>query len=137
MSAPLHTLIDATAALPAFERVPSVGRSARVAVMGQVGQPGFYHVPADVLLSDVLMIAGGPAGDADLKRSLIRRGEQPLYAPASFSVALAEGISLDVLGLQSGDVVVLEERRRRNWGSVFQIVGVVSSVLAIVVGLGS
>ena len=34
MSAPLHSLIDATAALPALERVPPVGRSARVADIG-------------------------------------------------------------------------------------------------------
>ena len=109
----------------------------RVAVMGHVGSPGFYHVPADILLSDILMRAGGPGGNADLERSEIRRGEESLLGSSHFAIALNEGLSLDELNLRSGDQVLLKERRRLSLGSVWQVVTVVSAVAALIVRFGS
>ena len=108
----------------------------RIAVMGQVGNPGFYYVPADILLSDVLMLAGGP-GDADLKRSQIRRGDDALLSSQHFAIAVAEGLSLDALSLRSGDEVLLKERRRLSLGSMWQVMTVVSAVIALVARFGS
>lgn len=109
----------------------------RVAVMGQVGSPGFYHVPADMLLSDVLMVAGGPAGDADLERSQIRRGDDALLGSQHFAIAVTDGLSLDALNLRSGDEVLLKERRRFDWRSILQAVTITSGVISLIVSLSN
>jgi hypothetical protein len=48
----------------------------RISVQGSVGRPGFYVVPADMLLSETLMMAGGPSGTADLEGLRIERGPE-------------------------------------------------------------
>lgn len=104
----------------------------RLAVLGEVQQPGFYYVSADVLLSDVLMKAGGPGGDADLSKLEIRRAGETIWDAKSASAALAEGMSLDRLHLRAGDEILVGERRRRNWPQILQ--GGLAA-LSLVVGL--
>ena len=113
---------------PVVTAVPLV----RVAVMGQVGRPGYYHVPADMLLTDLLMAAGGPGGNADLRRSEIRRGENDLFSSRDVRVALSDGMSLDALSLRSGDEFHLLERRNVDWGSLFRIVTITSGVISLI-----
>jgi polysaccharide export outer membrane protein len=50
-----------TGQLKRFVRDPSVRvlTSIRMSIMGAVGRPGFYQVPADVLVSDAIMLAAG------------------------------------------------------------------------------
>lgn len=109
----------------------------RVAVMGQVGRPGYYHVPADMLLTDLLMSAGGPNTNADLKRSEIRRGDGDLYTSRDVRIALADGMSLDALNLRSGDEFHLSERRNMSWTSVFRIVTITSGIVSLILSLTS
>lgn len=104
----------------------------RVAVLGQVQQPGFYYVGADVLLSDVLMKAGGPSANADLARTEIRRAGETIWDRASTSAAVSDGLSLDRLHLRAGDEIHVGEVRRRNWSQVLQVG---ATVLGLVVGV--
>ena len=104
----------------------------RVAVMGQVARPGYYYLPADMLLADVLMAAGGPAGNADLERSRIRRGDDALYSEEDVRIALADGMSLDALSLRSGDEFHLAERRRTDWAMVLRVASMVAGVVALI-----
>ena len=108
----------------------------RVAVLGAIGRPGYYHVPADMLLSDLVMAAGGP-GQADLNRSQIRRGDGTLYEGRDVDVALGDGMTLDMLNLRSGDEFVLEERREVNWGSILRVITLVSGLAALATRLGN
>ena len=103
----------------------------RVAVFGQVLRPGYMHVPADMLLSDLLMRAGGPAGTADLRKAELRRGSERLIAPRDVQTALADGISLDDLHVRSGDELSVPQKRTTSWGTVMQGAAVVTGLLSV------
>lgn len=81
----------------------------RLSVQGAVARPGFYLVPADMLLSEALMLAGGPAADADLPALRVERGGQPMVTAQEAQVAVQEGRTLDQLSLQAGDQIMLPE----------------------------
>ncbi len=86
----------------------------RVYVSGSVGHPGFYVLPSEGLLSDVLMTAGGPGGKSDLARLEILRGSTPIWGGARLQEALRGGATLDQLSLRAGDEIRLPERPSAN-----------------------
>jgi protein involved in polysaccharide export with SLBB domain len=90
----------------------------RLAVVGSVRAPGYYYVPADIPLSDILMRAGGPAPDSDLRKVEIRRDEKVVLGRDATRVALADGLSADRLHLETGDQIVIGERRRFSWTQI-------------------
>jgi hypothetical protein len=108
----------------------------RLAVLGTVNRPGYYYVSADVILSDVIMLAGGPAGNADLKNVQIKRAGDVIWGPEETQTALAEGLSLDRLHLRAGDEIDVAERRQKtSWltmvSAVSGIVGLAITVLQL------
>jgi hypothetical protein len=107
----------------------------RVAVLGQVGRPGFYYTPADVLLSDVLMQAGGPAGDANLNEMVIRRAGETIWGAQDTRTAVTDGLSLDRLHLRAGDEIYVPQNSHFNWGSVLQIGSIALTAIVAVVSL--
>jgi polysaccharide export outer membrane protein len=103
----------------------SVQSLVRVSVQGAVGAPGFYVFPADMLLTDVLMEAGGPGQASELDRIKIRRGEEIILRDEDVQAALDQGRSLDQLGLQAGDEISIPEETRSNWGPTLVRWGVI------------
>ena len=93
-----------------FIQTPRVQARAliRLSVVGVV-RPGFYTIPADVPLSDAVMLAGGPAGGSDPDRIRIERGQNVLWSVEELWTPLADGRTLDDLGLQAGDRIILPE----------------------------
>jgi len=83
----------------------------RLSVQGAVGAPGFYVVPADVLVSEAVMIAGGPGGNADLEKIRVVRGMEPLLSGPAMQDALLEGRTLDQLNLQAGDQLYVPQKQ--------------------------
>ena len=79
----------------------------RVSVAGAVGQPGFYALPTDLRLSDAVTLAGGPAGGADPGQIRVERGTDELWSFEELLAPVAEGRTLDDLGLQPGDRIIL------------------------------
>jgi hypothetical protein len=75
----------------------------RVAVVGSVGAPGFYLLPSEALLTDALMMAGGPTGSANVTEIRIERGEQMIWEGDPLQQAIIEGRTLDQLNLRAGD----------------------------------
>lgn len=120
-----------TEALGRFIRSPIVRATAqmRLSVLGAVGNPGFYTMPAETLLGDVLMLAGGPA-TPDLDDLRIERGGQQLYEQAQVQMALREGLTLDQLNLQAGDQIVLPIPSQTNFvfGTLLPIMGAIGSL---------
>ena len=96
----------------------------RIAVLGQVGRPGFYTLPSDVLLSDVIMRAGGPSGNADLARSVLKRGSEEVASRAEVSSALSSGMTLDQLHVAPGDELVVGEKPTSSFDTVLKVLGV-------------
>lgn len=120
-----------TAELSRFIRTPVVRAQGlmRVSVLGDVGQPGFYTMPAETLLGDVLMMAGGPGANAILDELRIERAGQPLYEEDTVQEALRSGLTLDQLNLEAGDQIFLPTRSTTNiLGSILPIVGAIGSL---------
>lgn len=120
-----------------FVREPVVQTSSliRLAVLGQVIRPGFYAVGSDVLVTDVIMLAGGPSGEADLRKVSVRRGAREVWTGDRLHAAMAQGTTLDQLNLRAGDELVIGERKRRGFGSVLQVVTALSAVAIGLVSL--
>ncbi len=111
---------------PVVQATPLV----RLGVLGSVAKPGFYYTAADLPLSDVLMEAGGPTSDADVGKISIRRKGDVIIDPENSRVALARGMSLDMMHLQAGDEIDVGRRRNFNWGV---IVPTVTGILGLLI----
>ncbi len=80
----------------------------RVSVTG-VAQPGFRMMPTDVPLSEAVMLAGGPAVGVDPGQIRVERGQDVLWSVDELLAPVAEGRTLNDLGLQPGDRIILRE----------------------------
>ena len=108
----------------------------RLAVVGQVGRPGFHQLPSDFMLSQALMAAGGPGGMADLHNITIRRGEAVLWDPKAVTVALQEGVTLQEMGLRGGDEITVGMTSQGfGFYNVVQAVTVTSQILSTILFL--
>ena len=93
----------------------------RLAILGAIGRPGYLYTSADAPLSDVLMQAGGPGGNADMKGVTIRRGDDIIWNAQDTQAALADGMSVDRLHLRAGDEVYIPEQSHFPWLTVFTV----------------
>lgn len=100
----------------------------RVVISGGVTRPGFYSVPADRPIGDTFMAAGGPVAGARVTKITIRRNGVEIAGEAAVQRAIGAGLTLDQMNLQSGDELVLPERRNGS--------GALLTVLQVVGGLG-
>ncbi len=82
----------------------------RLEVIGAVGSQGFYTIPSDILITDALMQAGGPAPTADLEKIRIERNRQVIWSSARLRRAMQEGRTLDQLSIRAGDGIIVPER---------------------------
>jgi len=108
----------------------------RVSVEGGVARPGFYVIPSQTPLADVVMAAGGPASDGQIQDLIVQRGELALVSTDEVRAALADGTTLDQLNLRAGDRIVVP--RRGTSQSVERLFRIVSLALALplsIVGL--
>lgn len=98
----------------------------RVAVLGAVGNPGFYDVSPSITVSDLLMQAGGPIQSSDLDELEIRRDGKRI---ASTEEGLRESATLAELGIQRGDQVRVPERSGGSgFSTVMAVLGTVTSL---------
>ena len=109
----------------------------RIAVLGQVGRPGFYTVPSDVLLSDVVMRAGGPTGRADLNRTVVKRSGEDVISKEAVASALSAGMTLDQLHVAPGDELVVGEKPSSSFDTILKVLGVAVPVLSLALYLTS
>jgi hypothetical protein len=93
----------------------------RLAILGSVGRPGFYYMPADLPLSDILMGAGGPTPDASLEKVTVRRDGDLVIDESNTATAIREGMSVDMLHLQAGDEIEVGRQNHTNWGLIIPI----------------
>ncbi|HEY6807553.1 MAG TPA: SLBB domain-containing protein [Gemmatimonadales bacterium] len=105
----------------------------RVGVLGELTHPGFYALPADALVSDALMAAGGLTRDARFGQLHIDRDGHAMLSGAALQAAITRGETLDHLGLHSGDAIVVP--RRRDMAALVQILGLAITVPAAIYGL--
>jgi protein involved in polysaccharide export with SLBB domain len=82
----------------------------RVQLAGEVASPGFYTMPSETPLPDAIMLAGGPAAEGNLDGIRVERRGTRILTGEVVQDALAEGRTLDELGLQGGDRIVVPTR---------------------------
>jgi polysaccharide export outer membrane protein len=126
-----------TQAIAKFVKDPVVHATPliRVAVLGAVARPGYYSVPSDLILSDVLMRAGGPGSNSDIDKTVIKRGTQEVVSQKRTRQALASGATLDDLRIAPGDQIVVGEQSKGHLNSLIQITGLVVGLAGIAVAL--
>jgi protein involved in polysaccharide export with SLBB domain len=99
----------------------------RIGVLGSVGSPGFYDVPGSSLVSDVIMLAGGPAGSANVDKVEFRRLGTRIAE--SRPRVVWQTLSLDQLGVNSGDEMYVPDRPTPPFQWVLGALGVGLSLL--------
>ncbi|HET8650505.1 MAG TPA: polysaccharide biosynthesis/export family protein [Gemmatimonadales bacterium] len=104
----------------------------RVAVLGAVSKPGFYSLPAETLASDVIMAAGGPSGDANLKKTTVERGQSRIADADAVQKAFQRGVSLDQMNLHSGDQFVVPQSTGGLLGAL-KYIGAITGLVWLVV----
>lgn len=99
-----------TTQLRNYVRDPSVRVQAliRMSILGAVAKQGFYQVPADLLVSDAMMLAGGPLGSADPRQTFVRRAGNEILSKEEVQAAIIGGRTLDQLNLRAGDELVVD-----------------------------
>lgn len=116
-----------------FIRNPRVRARAliRLSVLGQVGSPGFYVIPADMPVTDALTMAGGPTATADLRDLRVERGDTRIWEGELMEMAVIRGQTLDQMNLQAGDRIVVPSggAQRTGW-ETFRVVSVTVGSIA-------
>jgi protein involved in polysaccharide export with SLBB domain len=110
----------------------------RLEIMGAVGRPGFHAVPSDVLVSDAIMLAGGPAGSADMGRLRIHRGREVLWQGEPLRAAVLEGRTLDQLSVRAGDGIFVPQQQPRMavFRDAVMVVTGVTSLIWVLMRIG-
>jgi protein involved in polysaccharide export with SLBB domain len=98
--------------LARFIRQPDVTAQTliRISVTGEVTRPGFYAVPSQLLVTDVLVIAGQVTPNADVSKIRIERGNRAVWDSEALGPEIVGGRTLDQLGVRAGDRLVLGRR---------------------------
>lgn len=104
----------------------SVNALFRVNILGEVRNPGFYHVSDYEKFTAILSFAGGTTADADLGNIKLIRNSEALELDVETIVQ--KGSTVLDLGLQSGDQIYVP---RRWWSDHSGVVTVIISVVAL------
>ena len=108
----------------------------RVTMVGAIGRPGFYSLPMDQMLSDAIMVAGGPGQATDLSKIEVRRGDRVAIGRDAVQEAFRLGLTLSDVGIRSGDeIVVPQGMRERGWAGTLRTVSIVAGSLASILWL--
>ena len=96
----------------------------RVTILGAVKMPGSYWVSGAENVTDLIAMAGGLAEKAVMERTKITRGEEVLVVNAAQYIRT--GKTLDDIGIQSGDIVVVPRSRWPNWSELAVILSTIA-----------
>jgi hypothetical protein len=120
-----------TRELAKYVRNPSVRATAmiRLTIFGDVGKPGYFQMPADWLVGDAMMAAGGPSSGQRLDIN-IKRMDRQILTKDDMKEAIRLGMTLDQLNLQAGDEIEINGRRTTfNYGTVIASIGALLGVV--------
>lgn len=101
----------------------------RLSFQGDFARAGFYAVPADAPIADAFMAAGGTTTTANMNKVKIERGGREFLNTRAVQDAMAQGRTVDDLGLRDGDQLIVPKASTSN------VMGTVRSA-AILVSLG-
>ncbi|HYV99169.1 MAG TPA: hypothetical protein VE967_17055 [Gemmatimonadaceae bacterium] len=105
-----------------------------VSITGRVLRSNFFSVSPENKLSDLIIIAGGYAADANTDKVLVRRGTTTIIDEVATRRALTDGTTVDQLYMREGDEVFVARRSERNILSYIQIS---LALLSVAIGLSN
>jgi hypothetical protein len=108
----------------------------RLTILGGVPQPGFYQLPADTPLPDVIMKVGGPTQTTKLEESVIRRGTEVLWDEEDVSAAITAGTTLDQLNLRAGDELVIGMEKKSDLFTTLRTYALIPGLILSLAALG-
>ena len=107
----------------------------RLSIVGEVEHPGFYAVPADLVLADAMMRAGGPTREADVPKMRIERDGHVVWEGGRLQKALAQNLTVDQLDLHGGDLVVVPVIKRGNGEGLVRVLTLLITLPAAIYGI--
>jgi protein involved in polysaccharide export with SLBB domain len=108
----------------------------RLSVMGQVGNPSVaLLLPAQSLLSDAIMRAGGPTVTADIPKAFVNRGTEKIWEGDALQKAMADGRTLDQMQLRSGDQLTVPAQAGGRGASILRLVAIVPATILAITGI--
>ena len=102
----------------------------RLSVSGAVRAPGYYYSRADMPLSDLITRSAGQDQATNLRDVVVKREEETIWDGPAVQRAFRDGLTLEALGLVTGDEVTVGARRNA-WPMVAQFGLPVLSALLI------
>jgi len=117
--------------LAQYLRDPSVRAQTllRVQVSGDVGKPGFYSIPIDTPVSDVIMNAGGPTSSADMNKTVLRRGSGVVVSRDGIQAAIRSEFTISDIGARPGDELFVPAKPvGSRWTKIAAVAAGVSSI---------
>lgn len=100
----------------------------RISVVGEVSAPGYYLAAPDRPISEVIMLAGGPAVLANLKELTVTRSGSTVVNSKDSRKYLKEGRTLEQLDIQSGDEVRIPKKKKISGEAILRVFFIVSSL---------
>lgn len=85
----------------------------RVAVFGSVARPGYYNIPLETRLDNLIMLAGGPTVDAATEKMRVVRGDTVVLDESEVRMLISTGEVIGAMGLQEGDQLIVERGAQR------------------------
>lgn len=117
--------------LAQYIRNPAVRAQAllRVSVSGDVANPGFYSLPIDTPVSDVIMSAGGPTSSADMNKSVLRRGSAVVVKQGGLQEAFRSELTMSDIGARPGDELYVPSKPSGNrWQKIAAVTTAVTGI---------
>ena len=117
--------------LAQYIRNPAVRAQAllRVSVSGDVASPGFYSLPIDTPVSDVIMTAGGPGPSADMNKTVLRRGSTVAVKQAGLQEAFRSELTMSDIGARPGDELYVPTKSTgTKWTKIAAVTTAVTSI---------
>jgi protein involved in polysaccharide export with SLBB domain len=102
----------------------------RIGVTGFVGSPGFYTIDGSALVSEAVMLAGGPGNASNVNTIQFRRMGVTLNIPAG---VVWQSMSLDDLGVQSGDEMYVPQSGSSLGRFLVAAMGIVLAITLIAI----
>ncbi len=85
-----------------------------------ISNAGYYTVPAESRLTDVLVQAGQPNQTAKMDKIKIKRGKETIWEGDELRQAIVQGRTLDQLNLRAGDEIDVPGQGTRHWGDLLR-----------------
>jgi len=107
----------------------------RLAIIGQVQAPGFHAIPAEALLSEAIMAAGGPTAAAKFSEARVERNGEKIWTGRVFQTAIAEGRTLDQMNIRSGDQLIVPLDGGGGSATMLRLLTIIPAATVAILGL--